>query len=148
MPPPALFPSTLSSSPPRGLQLQRLRHPALLRVLFPLSESKDFLAFATEPVFASLGNALGKIDNLAQVRKSVTERRDQACAHVVLALMCTHVQIPDELQALSLSEIEKSLGLLEVAEGLKFCHQSAEIIHGVSVHVFVHVCVCVCARVC
>ena len=32
------------------IQMQRLRHPSILRVVSPLSESKDFLAFATEQV--------------------------------------------------------------------------------------------------
>ena len=45
-------------------QLTRLRHPQILTVQFPLEESRDCLAFATEPVFASLANLLGRHDNL------------------------------------------------------------------------------------
>ena len=45
-------------------QLTRLRHPQVLTVQFPLEESRDCLAFATEPVFASLANLLGRHDNL------------------------------------------------------------------------------------
>ena len=40
-------------------QLTRLRHPRILTVQHPLEESRDCLAFATEPVFASLTNVLG-----------------------------------------------------------------------------------------
>ena len=40
-------------------QLTRLRHPRILTVQHPLEESRDCLAFATEPVFASLANILG-----------------------------------------------------------------------------------------
>ena len=40
-------------------QLTRLRHPRILTVQHPLEESRDCLAFATEPVFASLANVLG-----------------------------------------------------------------------------------------
>ena len=45
-------------------QLTRLRHPQILTVQFPLEESRDCLAFATEPVFASLANLLGRHENL------------------------------------------------------------------------------------
>ncbi|XP_038612120.1 SCY1-like protein 2 isoform X3 [Tachyglossus aculeatus] len=49
----------------RGVQqLTRLRHPRLLTVQHPLEESRDCLAFCTEPVFASLANVLGNWDNL------------------------------------------------------------------------------------
>ena len=48
-------------------QLTRLRHPQILTVQFPLEESRDCLAFATEPVFASLANLLGRYDNLHPV---------------------------------------------------------------------------------
>ncbi|EPY74347.1 hypothetical protein CB1_002098003 [Camelus ferus] len=49
----------------RGVQqLTRLRHPRLLTVQHPLEESRDCLAFCTEPVFASLANVLGNWENL------------------------------------------------------------------------------------
>jgi hypothetical protein len=35
------------------------RHPQILTVQHPLEESRDCLAFATEPVLASLANVLG-----------------------------------------------------------------------------------------
>lgn len=45
----------------RGVtQLTKLRHPQVLTVQHPLEESRDSLAFATEPVFASLANVLGR----------------------------------------------------------------------------------------
>ena len=45
-------------------QLTRLRHPQILTVQHPLEESRDCLAFATEPVFSSLANVLGRQDNM------------------------------------------------------------------------------------
>lgn len=39
-------------------QLERCRHPRLLHVLHSVEETADTLAFATEPVFSSLGNIL------------------------------------------------------------------------------------------
>ena len=55
-------------------QLTRLRHPQILTVQFPLEESRDCLAFATEPVFASLANLLGQHENLP--RPIPTQIRD------------------------------------------------------------------------
>lgn len=43
------------------MQLTKLRHPQVLTVQHPLEESRDSLAFATEPVFASLANVLGRL---------------------------------------------------------------------------------------
>lgn len=39
-------------------QLERFRHPKILHVLHPIEECADTLAFASEPVFASLANVL------------------------------------------------------------------------------------------
>ena len=46
------------------IQLTKLRHPQILTVQHPLEESRESLAFATEPVFASLANALGNFENV------------------------------------------------------------------------------------
>lgn len=66
-------------------QLQRLRHPSLLQIVHPLAESKDFLAFATEPVFASLANVLGRTDNVPNV-SIAWNACSWACATARLAL--------------------------------------------------------------
>lgn len=39
-------------------QLERFRHPKILHVLHPIEECAETLAFASEPVFASLANVL------------------------------------------------------------------------------------------
>lgn len=39
-------------------QLERSRHPKMLTVIHPVEECADTLAFATEPVYASLANIL------------------------------------------------------------------------------------------
>ncbi|ALC45527.1 CG1951 [Drosophila busckii] len=52
----------------RGVQqLTKIRHPHVLTVQHPLEESRDSLAFATEPVFASLSNVVG--DNVRSDKK-------------------------------------------------------------------------------
>lgn len=54
----------------RGVtQLTKLRHPQILTVQHPLEESRDSLAFATEPVYSSLANVLGNIENSPQGAK-------------------------------------------------------------------------------
>jgi len=46
----------------------------ILTVQHPLEESRDCLAFATEPVYCSLANALGRWENMPQpVPKHIRE---------------------------------------------------------------------------
>lgn len=45
-------------------QLTRLRHPSILTVQHPMEESRESLAFATEPAFCSLANILGQTENM------------------------------------------------------------------------------------
>ncbi|KAM9312834.1 SCY1-like protein 2 [Gastrophryne carolinensis] len=89
----------------RGVQqLTRLRHPRLLTVQHPLEESRDCLAFCTEPVFASLANVLGSWDNLPS-------------------------PVPAEIKEHKLYDVETKYGLLQVSEGLSFLHSSVKMIH-------------------
>ena len=64
--------------------------------------SQDVIAFATEPVFASLANVLGKTDNIERV--SI------------------------ELREYSLLDIEIMMGLLEMSKALEFL-EKAELVH-------------------
>nr|DBA30958.1 TPA: hypothetical protein GDO54_006879 [Pyxicephalus adspersus] len=90
----------------RGVQqLTRLRHPRLLTVQHPLEESRDCLAFCTEPVFASLANVLGSWDNLPS-------------------------PLPADIKDHKLYDVETKYGLLQVSEGLSFLHSSVKMIHG------------------
>lgn len=80
--------------------LTRLRHPCILEVAEPLEEVRSELTFATEPVMASLTQAL-----------LASESSGRAS---------------DNLQ---LDEIEIQKGLLQVARGLEFLH-GAGLVHG------------------
>lgn len=61
---------TILESLKRGVtQLTKLRHPQILTVQHPLEESRDSLAFATEPVYSSLANVLGNFENSPQGAK-------------------------------------------------------------------------------
>ncbi|XP_075266361.1 SCY1-like protein 2 [Convolutriloba macropyga] len=90
----------------RGVQqLTRLRHPKLLIIEHGIEESRDSLAFATEPVFASLSNILGSHFNLPS-------------------------PIPKDLKEYELFETELKYGLLQITEGLSFLHNDVKMIHG------------------
>lgn len=85
------------------LELVKLKHPSVLAITHPLAESKESLAFATEPIFSSLANVLGKTDNVDKVPLSVRE--------------------------FQLLEIEILMGLIQLSAACTFLHQ-AELIHG------------------
>ncbi|XP_054575377.1 SCY1-like protein 2 isoform X3 [Eptesicus fuscus] len=90
----------------RGVQqLTRLRHPRLLTVQHPLEESRDCLAFCTEPVFASLANVLGNWENLPST-------------------------VSPDIKDYKLYDVETKYGLLQVSEGLSFLHSSVKMVHG------------------
>ncbi|XP_070612015.1 SCY1-like protein 2 [Erythrolamprus reginae] len=90
----------------RGVQqLTRLRHPRLLTVQHPLEESRDCLAFCTEPVSASLANILGNWENLPS-------------------------PIPSDIKEYNLYDVETKYGLLQVSEGLSFLHSGVKMVHG------------------
>ncbi|XP_041833031.1 SCY1-like protein 2 isoform X2 [Melanotaenia boesemani] len=90
----------------RGVQqLTRLRHPRLLTVQHPLEESRDCLAFCTEPVFASLSNVLGQWDNLPS-------------------------PVPNDIKEYKLYDVETKYGLLQISEGLSFLHGGVKMVHG------------------
>ncbi|RUS85529.1 hypothetical protein EGW08_006737, partial [Elysia chlorotica] len=89
----------------RGVQqLTKLRHPRILSVIHPLEETREALAFATEPVFSSLANVLGRRDNMGS-------------------------SPPKFLENFTLFEVEIKHGLLQILEGLGFLHSDAKMIH-------------------
>lgn len=52
-------------------RLVRLRHPGVVHVIQALDENKNAMAMVTEPLFASVANALGNVDNIAKVPKEL-----------------------------------------------------------------------------
>ncbi|KAL1872187.1 hypothetical protein Plec18167_006790 [Paecilomyces lecythidis] len=91
--------------------LSRLRHPSVLQVLEPVEETRNGgLMFATEPVTASLASILQEKDR--ETRYAAGPNGAGAGGNVEM----------DEL------EIQK--GLLQVAKGLEFLHESAGLVHG------------------
>ncbi|CAH1173537.1 unnamed protein product [Phaedon cochleariae] len=87
----------------RGVvQLTKIRHPKILTVQHALEESRDSLAFAAEPIFASLANVLGQTMNMPQ---------------------------PANMSEYKLFDIEIKYGLLQIGEGLAFLHNDVKLLH-------------------
>ncbi|KAM3331068.1 hypothetical protein ACQJBY_027254 [Aegilops geniculata] len=84
-------------------RLVRLRHPGVLHVVQALDETKAAMAMVTEPLFASVSNALGCLDNVGKV--------------------------PKELKGMEMGILEIKHGLLQVAETLDFLHNNAHLAH-------------------
>ncbi|XP_059631018.1 SCY1-like protein 2 A [Cornus florida] len=84
-------------------RLVRLRHPGVVHVVQGLDENKNAMAMVTEPLFASVANALGNVDNMANV--------------------------PKELKGMEMGLLEVKHGLLQIAESLDFLHNNARLIH-------------------
>lgn len=102
--------------------LARLRHPSILELTEPIEETRNGgLMFATEPVTASLAGLL-------------QEKDDQERAGGVGGRPSRFVFEEADGQArrreLEIDELEIQKGLLQVAQGLDFLHESAGLVHG------------------
>ncbi|XP_010063716.2 SCY1-like protein 2 [Eucalyptus grandis] len=84
-------------------RLVRLRHPGVVHVVQALDENKNAMAMVTEPLFASVANALGNLENIPKV--------------------------PKELKGMEMGLLEVKHGLLQIAESLDFLHNNARLIH-------------------
>ncbi|XP_057737835.1 SCY1-like protein 2 A [Arachis stenosperma] len=84
-------------------KLVRLRHPGVVHVVQALDESKNAMAMVTEPLFASVANTLGNLENVPNV--------------------------PKELRGMEMSLLEVKHGLLQMAETLDFLHNHAHLVH-------------------
>ncbi|KAL8826405.1 MAG: hypothetical protein Q9170_007416 [Blastenia crenularia] len=102
--------------------LARLRHPSILELAEPIEDTRSGgLMFATEPVTASLAGLL-------------LEKDDQEKAGGVAGRPSRYVVEDDNGQLrrreLEIDELEIQKGLLQVAQGLEFLHESAGLVHG------------------
>ncbi|KAJ5655579.1 hypothetical protein N7507_007529 [Penicillium longicatenatum] len=102
--------------------LARLRHPSILQVLEPVEETRSGgLMFATEPLTASLSGLL-------------LEKGEQESAHGAGTrsgrYMVEEADGSRRRRDLEIDELEIQKGLLQVAKGLEFLHESAGLVHG------------------
>lgn len=102
--------------------LARLRHPSILQVLEPVEETRSGgLMFATEQITASLAGLLQEKD----AQESAVGSGSRASRYMV--------EEPDgrrRRKDLDIDELEIQKGLLQVAKGLEFLHESAGLVHG------------------
>ncbi|KAB8076289.1 kinase-like domain-containing protein [Aspergillus leporis] len=102
--------------------LTRLRHPSVLQVLEPVEETRGGgLMFATEQITTSLARLLQEKD--AQENNLRVGSRPSRYM----------VEDPDGTRRrrdLEIDELEIQKGLLQVAKGLEFLHESAGLVHG------------------
>lgn len=52
-------------------RLVKLRHPGVVHVVQGLDENKNAMAFVTEPLFASVANVVGDLENVGEVPKEL-----------------------------------------------------------------------------
>lgn len=102
--------------------LARLRHPSILELAEPIEDTRNGgLMFATEPVTASLAGLL-------------QEKDDQERAGGIGGRPSRYVVEESDGQKrrreLEIDELEIQKGLLQIAQGLEFLHESAKLIHG------------------
>lgn len=102
--------------------LARLRHPSILELAEPIEDTRSGgLMFATEPVTASLGGLLQEKDEQERVG-GVAVRPSR--------YIVEEADGQRRRRELEIDELEIQKGLLQVAQGLEFLHESAGLIHG------------------
>ncbi|KAJ8924777.1 hypothetical protein NQ315_000930 [Exocentrus adspersus] len=102
-------------------QLERFRHPKILHVLHPIEECADTLAFASEPVYASLANILAYQEGSRnqgghQHHGGPTAGDAEAGAFARVHLFGYRIQIWDIAKA-------------HITEALSFLHYSGHVLH-------------------
>lgn len=101
--------------------LARLRHPNILELVEPVEETRGGgLMFATEPVTASLAGLLQEKDEQEKAG-GVGGRRSR--------YVIEETDGQKRRRELEIDELEIQKGLLQIAKGLEFLHESAGLIH-------------------
>ncbi|XP_060832867.1 SCY1-like protein 2 isoform X1 [Bombus pascuorum] len=102
-------------------QMERFSHPKILQA-FKVEECADSLAFATEPVLASLANVLAyqeqQANNVGQSSSNVTKQTSSVAGH-----RATYAK------EYELLDIEIKYGLLQITEALLFLHGTCKVLH-------------------
>ncbi|KAI4725132.1 kinase-like protein [Aureobasidium sp. EXF-10728] len=101
--------------------LARLRHPSVLELAEPVEETRSGgLMFATEQVTVSLAALLAEKDDQERSGRNT----GRGSRYVVRGN-----DGQDEIRELELDELEIQKGLLQIAKGLDFLHNSAKLVH-------------------
>ncbi|KZF26331.1 hypothetical protein L228DRAFT_10249 [Xylona heveae TC161] len=102
--------------------LAKLRHPSILELAEPVEETRNGgLMFATEPVTASLAGLLKEQDE---------QERLGGLAGRTSRYVVEDADGGRRRREVEIDELEIQKGLLQVAKGLEFLHESAGLVHG------------------
>uniref|UniRef100_A0A1I8NLZ2 Protein kinase domain-containing protein n=1 Tax=Stomoxys calcitrans TaxID=35570 RepID=A0A1I8NLZ2_STOCA len=103
--------------------LERFRHPKMLQVIHTVEESSDTLAFATEPVMASLANILAyhTYENVMQANSGSNQNAQPSSPSMP--------QRPAHAKEYTFLDIELKCGFLQLVEAMTFLHYSGHVIH-------------------
>ncbi|KAG7211113.1 hypothetical protein KM043_010440 [Ampulex compressa] len=104
-------------------QMERFSHPKLLQA-YKVEECADTLAFASEPVLASLANVLAYQEQRAA---AVGQQASSSSAAKQNASGPSHR--PVYLKEYDLLDIEIKYGLVQITEALLFLHGNCKILH-------------------
>ncbi|KAF2746463.1 protein kinase domain-containing protein ppk32 [Sporormia fimetaria CBS 119925] len=101
--------------------LARLRHPSILELVEPVEETRGGgLMFATEPVTASLAGLLQEKDEQEKAGGPGGRRS---------RYVIEEADGQKRRRELEIDELEIQKGLLQIAKGLEFLHESAALLH-------------------
>lgn len=102
-------------------QMERVSHPKILQA-YKVEECADSLAFASEPVLASLANVLAyqeqRANNVGQSSTNVTKQASSTPSH--------RAPFTKEYELL---DIEIKYGLLQITEALLYLHGTRKVLH-------------------
>ena len=102
--------------------LARLRHPSILELAEPIEDTRSGgLMFATEPVTASLSGLLQEKDD---------QERTGGVGGRPSRYVVEEADGQRRRRELEIDELEIQKGLLQIAQGLEFLHESAGLVHG------------------
>jgi SCY1-like protein 2 len=103
--------------------LARLRHPSILELVEPVEDTRSGgLMFATEPVTASLAGVLAE--------KDAQEKAGGAGGSASRSVTEDSGSGSQRKREIDVDDLEIQKGLLQVAKGLEFLHESAHLVHG------------------
>ena len=102
--------------------LRKFRHPSILELAEPVEETRNGFMFATEAVTASLAGLLAEKDTQGQAGKIRSRARHHVDGDA------DDGRRPGRESELDDLELQK--GLLQIAKGLEFLHESAGYVHG------------------
>jgi SCY1-like protein 2 len=101
--------------------LARLRHPSILELAEPVEETRSGgLMFATEPVVSSLASLLHEKDEQERSGGAGSRRKRR---------VVDESEGGQKTKEFEIDELEIQKGLLQLAKGLEFLHESAGLVH-------------------